>query len=204
MGNASDESQLYDLLSTILIPSNTTVTATNVSVPVSAADQNINLSATVTTNNAGTVNEGAMLFTLLKSDNITVIGQPTASTTVNQGRASVSYVLPAGTAAGTYIIKAVYLGTSHFTQNADESKVLTVGGTALTVPAAPLAVPSTANVGVSVNFFVGVTGNGNYQYTLEFRRWHHRERELAEHQLCLFGRRRLCGRRDRCGRGEPG
>ena len=46
------------------------------------------------------------------------------------------YVLPAGTPAGTYIIQAVYNGTTNFLGYTDTSHSLTVGATASATAAA--------------------------------------------------------------------
>jgi hypothetical protein len=149
-------------------PPATTTAALNASASFSATDQNIALNATITANNAGAVNEGVVLFQVLKSDGVTGLGLSVRSTTVNQGNASVSYVLPGGTAAAAYFIKASYLGTANFGASSDTSHTLTVSSPALAITSGPQALPATADVGVSVDFFVGVNGTGNYTYNWNF------------------------------------
>ena len=78
------------------------------------------LDATVTSP-AGVVDEGTETFTILNGT--TVVGTP-VTVNVSAGAASASYVLPAGTAAGTYIIQAVYNGTPDFDGSSDASHTL--------------------------------------------------------------------------------
>ena len=67
------------------------------------------LTATVTSP-AGTVDEGTETFTIL--DGTQPVGDP-VTVNVSGGRPRPTYALPAGTAAGTYIIEAVYNGTTN-------------------------------------------------------------------------------------------
>ncbi len=82
----------------------TTITS-NPSITFSARDQNVTLTAQVISN-GGPVFEGTVTFTVEQGS--TVIGVATTSNTVSNGAASVNYVLPGGTAAGTYTITASY------------------------------------------------------------------------------------------------
>ena len=76
---------------------------------------------------AGTVDEGTETFTILLGE--TVIGSP-VTVNVSAGAASTSYELPAGTSAGTYIIEAVYSGTTNFLGYTDESQTLVISAAA--------------------------------------------------------------------------
>jgi hypothetical protein len=114
-------------------PASTTTTASDVTVPFSTSDQNVTLTANVSSD-AGPVNEGTVTFTILQGT--TVIGTATTSNTVSNGQASVSYVLPAGTAAGTYTIDAVYNPGPDFTGSEDSTHTLTVKTVAATTTTA--------------------------------------------------------------------
>ena len=92
------------------------------SATFSASNQNIAVGATVTSP-GGTVNEGTETFTILQGT--TVIGSAVTAN-VSAGAAAATYVLPGGTAAGTYTIKAVYNGTANFATSTDTSHSLTV------------------------------------------------------------------------------
>ncbi len=85
-------------------------------------DTSVTLSAAVTSNSS--VNTGTVTFTVKQGGN--VIGSPTTSGTVSGGTASVTYGLPAGTAAGSYTIEAVYNAGSGFNGSSDSGHALTV------------------------------------------------------------------------------
>ena len=107
----------------LVISAAATVTdATNASATFSAGSQVVNLSATVTST-AGTVDTGTETFTILNGT--TAIGSA-ITVNVSDGGASAVYVLPSGTPAGTYIILAVYNGTTDFLGSNDNSHSLTV------------------------------------------------------------------------------
>jgi hypothetical protein len=89
---------------TINRASTTTVSGT-VSATYSASNQNITLTATVTSS-AGTVSEGTVTFTVKTFLGI-VHGTAVTSGTVSSGSASATYVLP-GTSTGVYNVEAVY------------------------------------------------------------------------------------------------
>ena len=86
------------------------------STSFSSSAQGVTLNAVVSSP-AGTVNEGTVTFTV--EVGATVIGTPTMSGTVSGGAASVNYSLPAGTAAGTYMVQAVYNPGPDFTGSSD-------------------------------------------------------------------------------------
>jgi hypothetical protein len=97
------------------------VAAANATVVYSLSSQNAALNAAVTSP-GGTVSEGTVTFQL-KSGNVN-IGTALVAVTSN-GNAGGSYVLPAGTAAGTYTIAAVYSGTN-FAAGSDTTHSLAI------------------------------------------------------------------------------
>ena len=110
----------------------TTTTASSATATFSTSAQNVTLNATVTSS-AGTVNEGTMTFSILEGT--TVIGTAT-SQPVSNGSASVSYSLPANTAAGTYTIEANYSdSTGKFAISSDTTHNLTVNAASTTTTA---------------------------------------------------------------------
>jgi hypothetical protein len=106
----------------------TTTVAANASAAFNSSVQTVPLSATVTSA-ADTVNEGTETFTILNG--ATVIG---TAVTVNvvSGAASANYALPAGTAAGSYTIQAVYNGDANFLAFTDNTHHLTVNAVTTT------------------------------------------------------------------------
>ncbi len=113
----------------LTVTSPTTVTAASTSTQFSLADKNITLNAAVTSPTAA-VNGGTVTFQLKSGS--TAIGSAVASSVVS-GAASVAYVLPGNTPAGTYTISASYAGTSVFLSSADTAHTLTV------IPPPPVA-----------------------------------------------------------------
>ncbi len=108
----------------------TTITASSTAVTFGTSSQNVTLTAAVTSS-AGTVNEGKVTFTLVDNNGNT-IGTATTSNTVTGGSVHVAYTLPAGLAAGTYTIKAVYRdstnngGAGNFADSSDATHKLTL------------------------------------------------------------------------------
>ena len=142
----------------------TTTAATNATATFSASAQSVTLSATVTSP-SGTVNSGTVTFTVLQGS--TPVGTATTSATVSNGSASASYMLPAGTATGTYTIQAVYNGTASLTTSSDNTHTLVIGKATATVTLGNLtqtytgspisAMAITAPTGLTVT----LTYNGN-------------------------------------------
>src|SRR5262249_517870 len=83
----------------------TTTTASNVTTSFSQSAQSMPLSATVG-RTGGTANEGRVTFTIVDGQGNTI--GPAMSSPVTNGQASVDYVLPVGTAAGSYTIQTDY------------------------------------------------------------------------------------------------
>jgi hypothetical protein len=105
-------------------PGTTAIATSNVSTTFLESNQAVTLIADVTSNE-GPVNEGTVTFTILQGGS-TIIGVPQTSATVVNGVASVHYALPSGTVAGSYSIIAQYNAGPDFTDNLDNSHVLTV------------------------------------------------------------------------------
>ena len=96
----------------------------NQSVTYSDFAQKINLKANVTSNAAGTINEGKITFTITDSHG-TNIGDAVWGLVIN-GSVNVVYSVPGGIGAGLYAINAAYSGSDRFiTSNVLAS--LTVG-----------------------------------------------------------------------------
>ena len=90
----------------------TTITPSNASTNFSTVTgEGITLSANVNSA-AGTINQGAVTFTILNSSSADVV--PPIVVSVANGVASTNYLLPAGTSVGSYTIEAVYDGTASF------------------------------------------------------------------------------------------
>ena len=117
--NASLPTVLYEPLLSENATATVAASATNI---VSPAAQNVALSATVISA-AGAASGGTETFTILSGT--TAVGNP-VTVNVSAGAASAVYVLPAGTAAGTYIIQAVYSGTPDLAGSTDTGHSLTV------------------------------------------------------------------------------
>jgi hypothetical protein len=113
-------------------PPTTTTTASNATATFSGTNQTVTLTADVTSS-AGTVNQGMVSFTLRQGSSepltVPVLGS------VSDGMASVSYVLPAGTPAGSYAIDAVYNPSpeyAEFGQAEDLNHYLTIQSATVT------------------------------------------------------------------------
>ena len=100
----------------------TTTAAEDANTDYSVAAQTVSLNAMVTSP-VGTVNAGTVTFTVLNGS--TAIGNP-VTVGVNSGFAQASYTLPAGTAAATDTIEALYNGTGSYQGSTDASHTLVI------------------------------------------------------------------------------
>ena len=126
LGDTNDASSSSGALTQVVSqPSATTTTVSSVTAAYSAVGHSASLSATVTSA-AGTVNEGAVAFTVVNSSAQTV-GTATAGPVTN-GTASVNYALPAGLAPGTYTIDAAYSDSAGNFLGSSGTGTLTVSG----------------------------------------------------------------------------
>ena len=115
------------------------------------------------------VNEGNETFTVLNGINI--IGTPVTVPVANGVATTSIYTLPAGTAAGTYTIQAIYYGTGNYLGFIDASHTLTINAAATTTAAksasttystAAQPVPLTATVSSSA----GTVNGGTVTFTI--------------------------------------
>jgi hypothetical protein len=136
----------------------TTTTATSKTTTFASGTQSVTLNATVAAGGNPIANEGTVTFTLFLG--ATQIGSPATSATVSGGAASVSYSLPTGQAAGTYIIKAVYNPGSDYLTSSDSAHTLKINP-ASTTTTASAATATFSNAGQFVTLNAAVTSTGN-------------------------------------------
>ena len=124
----------YTAAKSTAAPAATTTAVDNKTVGFSGAAQSVALTASVA---GGIVNQGAVTFQVM--DGAANVGTAVTSAALTSGSASVSYLLPGGTAARTYTIKATYSGGSSFQPS-------TGTGTLAVSASAPVAVPTTTAI----------------------------------------------------------
>ena len=134
----------------------TTTTAASATSPFSTSNQNVILSATVTSG-AGVVNVGTVTFTV--SQGGTTIGSPVTSGTVAAGAASATFVLPAATPTGVYQITATYNAAGGFATSSDNTHTLTVG-TSPTITTAADATATSSTVNQNITLTATVVSSG--------------------------------------------
>jgi hypothetical protein len=152
-------------------PAPTATTASSATPTFSDGTQGVTLTAQVTSG-AGAVNEGSVTFTVLQGS--TVIGSAVTSTTVRNGQASVSYALPAGTAAGAYTLVAVYNPGADFAGSEDTTHALTVAPAAAAIQFTRVTVipnlfagNQTETIAVHVSGPGGVVNAGTVMFTVD-------------------------------------
>ncbi len=118
-------------------PSPSTTTAGNASASFSNNPQNVTLTAAVTST-GGLVNQGTVTFQVL--DGAVNIGSPVTTSTVTSGSASATYLLPGGTSAKNYTIRATYSGGTNFEPSSGAGTLTVNPG-----PPAPAATTTTVN-----------------------------------------------------------
>ena len=118
----------------VLVRHPTTTVAAPATVNASVAAQNVTLTAAVTAvpGTAGPVNAGAVTFQL--QNGAANVGTAVTSATVAGGAASVTYSLPANTAAGTYTIVAIYSGGGSFNGSSGNGTLTVVSATPNVAP----------------------------------------------------------------------
>ncbi|MGA7521091.1 MAG: MBG domain-containing protein [Acidobacteriaceae bacterium] len=159
--NVSTSPQVINLSGVAGTQATATVVGQNATSAYSASAQDVTLTATVTAPGVADVNEGTVAFTVQGTTGGTV-----ASPTVVNGAASVTYVIPAGQAAGPYTIQAAYTDASgNFGSSTDTTHTLTIGlanQSTLTVNAtSPAAYNSTQTLTTT-----GGNGTGTVTYSV--------------------------------------
>jgi hypothetical protein len=159
-----------DKTHTLTIATATTTTAKSATTTFNESDRTVTLTATVTSSGtAATV--GSVAFTLLDSSGNT-IGSSLSGTVNSSGQASVSYIVPAGTAAGSYTIEADYSdSTGKFAPSSDNTHKLTINAAATTITASNATVSfnsSAQNVTLSatVTSSAGSVNEGSVAFTI--------------------------------------
>ncbi len=127
--------------------SNSGTIASPVTVIYSSSQQNVTLTAAVSTTGGIPISGGTETFTILNSSNQQV-GQTTAPANVSNGSVSSVYTLPGGTAVGQYTIEASFSGGGGYPASTDTSQLLTI-----TPAASQVAITSTA-----LNQLAGILG----------------------------------------------
>ena len=152
---------------TLTVNATTTTTASASSPTFSTTNQNVTLSATVTSA-GGTVNAGTVTFSVFNG--ATQIGSPTSGT-VSAGNAAATYVLPGGTSAGTYSIHASFGGSGFFLASSDNTHSLVVNPASTTTTAANASKtfsPSSQTVALSATVSSSTTVNeGTVTFTVK-------------------------------------
>jgi hypothetical protein len=136
--NPPDFTDTSDINATFTVaPAGADTTAADSSAPFRIGAQNVILTANVTSA-AGTVNEGQVTFAVMQGSKI--LGTPTTSGPVSSGQVSVTYALPAGTAAGKYTIAVSYSDTNgNYADSGDTNGTLSVVSDFVTTTAANAA-----------------------------------------------------------------
>lgn len=111
-------------------PPATTTSVQNLSTAFSPSPQNLTLSAAVTTP-SGTVNSGAVQFTVKTAGGATVGSPVTAN--VSSGSASAGFTLPGGTSPQTLTVSAVYTTSALDFQSTAGAGTLTINKTTPTI-----------------------------------------------------------------------
>jgi hypothetical protein len=137
----------------------------------SGSGQQVTLSATVTSSNGGTVNEGSVTFT--------VAGLAPVQGTINSSEvATATLTLPAGFASGSYTISASYTDTTNVNSSlnyssSNASGTLTVGSASTTVTTTSTSVTFNSNSTQKLTLTANVTSSnggivneGNVTFTV--------------------------------------
>jgi hypothetical protein len=148
-------------------PALSSTVAVNQTAIYNGANQNVALSATVSSAN-GSISEGTVTFQLKSGS--TNVGLAVTSATVAAGAAGATYVVPGGTAAGVYTLVATYNSATNFATSNDSAHTLTINPAAsFTLAASQTATYTGANQNVALSASV-VSSNGTInEGTLTFQ-----------------------------------
>ena len=139
-------------------------------VTFSTSSQTFNLTATVTTTAGLVISEGTETFSIFNGT--TQIGQTTTPVQVENGSATASYTLPAGTHGGLYTIAAYYSGPINYLPSTDTSHFLTVSpaSTTTTVSSASAIYNDSSDQSIPLNAQVssaaGAVDEGTVTFTV--------------------------------------
>ncbi len=114
----------------------TITTAANATVTFNEADQNVMLSAAVTSGGTPVNNEGFVTFQLMDGGGGNV-GTALTSPVDATGNATVMYTVPGFTMTGSYTIVATFFNAINFSDSSDNTHTLTVTPAATTTAASP-------------------------------------------------------------------
>jgi hypothetical protein len=138
----------------------TGVSADAASSTYSEQSVTVTLNATVANNsNAADLDGGSVTFQV--KDGPTSVGSAVTDSSVVSGAASVSYVLPAGTAVGQYTVVATYSGTGNFDGSLDNSKKLTVGKRTTSTTTAAVSNPTYSSTATNLHLSATVSSVGS-------------------------------------------
>ncbi len=149
--------------------SQTTLAALSTSATYSLSAQNVTLNATVSATNGGPINVGTVTFGVFNG--AVQIGVSSTSSTVVNGAASVTYVLPAGTNASTYTIHALYNAGANFLTSSDNTQTLTVNPAATTLVASAASAtyslsPQNVTLSAAVTSAAGAVNVGTVSFSV--------------------------------------
>ena len=139
-------------------------------VTFSTSSQTFNLTASVTTTAGLVISEGTETFSIFNGT--TQIGQTTSAVQVENGSATASYTLPAGTPTGLYTIAAYYSGSDNYLPSTDIDHFLTVspGSTTTTVSNASATYSDTSDQSIplsaQVSSAAGTVNEGTVTFTI--------------------------------------
>jgi len=147
----------------ISLPAPTTTIASAATILFSPSAQSVTLNVQVTSV-SGLVNGGTVAFT------VTGLGTVTSGSVAN-GFASATLNIPAGQAAGSYAINAVYSGSVGFAGSSDNSQGVTIskGATTTTASAASAnfsSLPQTVTLHATVTSPIGPVNSGTITFTV--------------------------------------
>ncbi len=150
---------------TLIVDIATTTAAASVQASFNANAQTVTLTAGVTASDL--VNGGTVTFTVWS--NGTVLGSPVTSGPVSNDTASATYMLPGGTAMGTYAIKAAYSGAGNFAASSGSGTLTVTGVTAIAasnVVAAYNLSAQNVTLSASLTSAAGTVNGGTVSFTV--------------------------------------
>ena len=115
----------------------TVTTAADATVPFNEVDKCVMLTATVTSGGTPVNNEGYVTFQLMDGGAVNVGAAVTSAKVDATGNASVMYIVPGFSVAGTYTIQATFFNAINFSDSSDNTHTLTVAPATTTISAIP-------------------------------------------------------------------